>query len=106
MRSQLDCRDPRLPGSGVFDIKTRACLSIRQDIVNYMVSSIRVFAHGRPAEHMISVKLKATCIPLKESEYGTRLSSYQILRHGTGYDVEVHDASEDRVDGRRIGGLS
>ncbi|KAJ7254384.1 mitochondrial protein Pet127-domain-containing protein [Mycena haematopus] len=26
MRSQLDCVDRRLPGTGVFDIKTRACL--------------------------------------------------------------------------------
>lgn len=37
MRSQLDCHDPRLPGSGVFDIKTRACLPIRHDRANYVV---------------------------------------------------------------------
>ncbi|KAH9480468.1 mRNA degradation protein, mitochondrial [Psilocybe cubensis] len=35
MRSQLDCVDSRLPGTGVFDIKTRACVSIRMDILNY-----------------------------------------------------------------------
>ncbi|KAF8158335.1 mitochondrial protein Pet127-domain-containing protein [Crassisporium funariophilum] len=35
MRSQLDCQDNRLPGTGVFDIKTRACVSIRMDILNY-----------------------------------------------------------------------
>ncbi|KIL67829.1 hypothetical protein M378DRAFT_177093 [Amanita muscaria Koide BX008] len=35
MRSQLDCQDTRLPGSGVFDIKTRACLPIRLDILNF-----------------------------------------------------------------------
>ncbi|KAF8964217.1 mitochondrial protein Pet127-domain-containing protein [Flammula alnicola] len=35
MRSQLDCQDKRLPGTGVFDIKTRACISIRMDILNY-----------------------------------------------------------------------
>jgi hypothetical protein len=35
MRSQLDCVDPRLPGSGVFDIKTRAALPIRMDQLNY-----------------------------------------------------------------------
>ncbi|KIM43393.1 hypothetical protein M413DRAFT_444219 [Hebeloma cylindrosporum] len=35
MRSQLDCHDPRLPGTGVFDIKTRACVSIRMDLLNY-----------------------------------------------------------------------
>lgn len=29
MRSQLDAYDPRLPGSGVFDLKTRAVLPIR-----------------------------------------------------------------------------
>lgn len=38
MRSQLDCVDPRLPGTGVFDIKTRACVSIRMDILNYEAS--------------------------------------------------------------------
>ncbi|WVQ82650.1 hypothetical protein IAT38_004782 [Cryptococcus sp. DSM 104549] len=36
MRSQLDCHDPRLPGSGVFDIKTRACMPIRHDRANYI----------------------------------------------------------------------
>ncbi|PPR00204.1 hypothetical protein CVT24_004907 [Panaeolus cyanescens] len=35
MRSQLDCQDKRLPGTGVFDIKTRACVSVRMDILNY-----------------------------------------------------------------------
>jgi len=35
MRSQLDCHDPRLPGTGVFDLKTRAVLPIRMDVMNY-----------------------------------------------------------------------
>jgi len=35
MRSQLDCHDPRLPGAGVFDLKTRAVLPVRMDIMNY-----------------------------------------------------------------------
>ncbi|KAF9527551.1 mitochondrial protein Pet127-domain-containing protein [Crepidotus variabilis] len=39
MRSQLDCQDPRLPGTGVFDIKTRACVSVRMDILNYEENS-------------------------------------------------------------------
>ncbi|KAJ3568121.1 hypothetical protein NP233_g5918 [Leucocoprinus birnbaumii] len=39
MRSQLDCHDPRLPGSGVFDIKTRACIPIRIDIFNFEENS-------------------------------------------------------------------
>ncbi|KAK0244416.1 mitochondrial protein Pet127-domain-containing protein [Armillaria nabsnona] len=39
MRSQLDCQDPRLPGTGVFDIKTRACLPIRMDILNFKENS-------------------------------------------------------------------
>jgi hypothetical protein len=38
MRSQLDCHDSRLPGTGVFDIKTRACLPIRLDLLNFEVS--------------------------------------------------------------------
>ncbi|GLB38468.1 putative mitochondrial protein Pet127 [Lyophyllum shimeji] len=39
MRSQLDCHDPRLPGTGVFDIKTRACLPIRMDLLNFEENS-------------------------------------------------------------------
>ena len=31
MRSQLDAYDPRVPGSGMFDLKTRAVVSIRMD---------------------------------------------------------------------------
>ncbi|CZR59124.1 related to PET127 [Phialocephala subalpina] len=31
MRSQLDAYDPRLPGTGMFDLKTRAVVSIRMD---------------------------------------------------------------------------
>ncbi|KIY46534.1 Pet127-domain-containing protein [Fistulina hepatica ATCC 64428] len=39
MRSQLDGVDPRLPGTGVFDIKTRACQAIRMDILNFEENS-------------------------------------------------------------------
>ncbi|KAI6012982.1 mitochondrial protein Pet127-domain-containing protein [Pisolithus marmoratus] len=39
MRSQLDCVDSRLPGTGVFDIKTRAAVPIRLDILNYEENS-------------------------------------------------------------------
>lgn len=35
MRSQLDAHDPRLPGTGVFDLKTRAVVSIRMDAKNH-----------------------------------------------------------------------
>lgn len=31
MRSQLDCFDPRLPGNGTFDLKTRAACAVRYD---------------------------------------------------------------------------
>lgn len=31
MRSQLDAYDPRLPGTGMYDLKTRAVVSIRKD---------------------------------------------------------------------------
>lgn len=37
MRSQLDCIDNRLPGTGVFDLKTRAAVPIRLDMLNYEV---------------------------------------------------------------------
>ncbi|KAF2115071.1 mitochondrial protein Pet127-domain-containing protein [Lophiotrema nucula] len=35
MRSQLDAHDPRLPGTGVFDLKTRAVVSIRMNAQDY-----------------------------------------------------------------------
>ncbi|PHM10937.1 Pet127 family protein [Nostoc sp. 'Peltigera malacea cyanobiont' DB3992] len=35
MRSQLDAYDPRLPGSGMFDLKTRAVVSIRMSSRNH-----------------------------------------------------------------------
>ncbi|CAN9413890.1 unnamed protein product [Alternaria alternata] len=35
MRSQLDAVDPRLPGTGVFDLKTRAVVSIRMNHKHY-----------------------------------------------------------------------
>ncbi|CAE6523967.1 unnamed protein product [Rhizoctonia solani] len=39
LRSQLDCADSRLPGTGVFDLKTRAAISVRRDIWNIEVGS-------------------------------------------------------------------
>ncbi|KAI9661702.1 MAG: hypothetical protein M1821_008940 [Bathelium mastoideum] len=35
MRSQLDAHDSRLPGSGMFDIKTRAVISVRMSAAEY-----------------------------------------------------------------------
>lgn len=37
MRSQLDCQDDRLPGTGIFDIKTRATAPIRYNLSEYEV---------------------------------------------------------------------
>ena len=34
MRSQLDAYDPRLPGTGMFDLKTRAVFPVRMNVVN------------------------------------------------------------------------
>ena len=34
MRSQLDAHDPRLPGTGMFDLKTRAVVTVRMDTKN------------------------------------------------------------------------
>lgn len=39
MRSQLDCVDSRLPGTGVFDVKTRAAVPIRLDLLNFEENS-------------------------------------------------------------------
>lgn len=47
MRSQLDAHDDRLPGTGMFDLKTRAVVAIRMDIKNwehgmgYQIRSLR-----------------------------------------------------------------
>lgn len=35
MRSQLDAYDKRIPGTGMFDLKTRAVVSIRMDAANF-----------------------------------------------------------------------
>ena len=39
MRSQLDAYDPRLPGTGTFDLKTRAVLSVRMRSADYQKMS-------------------------------------------------------------------
>ncbi|KAF8457140.1 mitochondrial protein Pet127-domain-containing protein [Terfezia claveryi] len=39
MRSQLDAYDPRLPGTGMFDLKTRAVVAIRMDVDNFHIGS-------------------------------------------------------------------
>ncbi|CAE6520047.1 unnamed protein product [Rhizoctonia solani] len=39
LRSQLDCADSRLPGTGVFDLKTRAAISVRRDVWNIEIGS-------------------------------------------------------------------
>lgn len=50
MRSQLDCRDPRLPGTGTFDLKTRAVCAIRHDIDEFQMNPVTgyqiVASHG------------------------------------------------------------
>lgn len=35
MRSQLDAHDPRLPGTGMFDLKTRAVVTVRMDATDF-----------------------------------------------------------------------
>lgn len=39
MRSQLDAHDPRLPGTGMFDLKTRAVVAVRVDVSNFPVGA-------------------------------------------------------------------
>ncbi|KAF8508193.1 mitochondrial protein Pet127-domain-containing protein, partial [Hysterangium stoloniferum] len=57
MRSQLDCQDSRLPGSGVFDLKTRAVLPVRMDRLNieessgYLIRSITGFLESFEREY-------------------------------------------------------
>jgi Mitochondrial protein Pet127 len=57
LRSQLDCFNSRLPGTGVFDIKTRAVMSIRHDVLNfeensgYQIRSVRGFVESFEREY-------------------------------------------------------
>lgn len=85
MRSQLDCQDERLPGSGVFDIKTRACLPIRHDRANHAVCL--------PMSAFTVVALPGWLTPCQENsvyaiikDKGSRLSFekeyYDIVRAG------------------------
>lgn len=39
MRSQLDAQDKRLPGTGVFDLKTRAVVTVRMDVQGHAKGS-------------------------------------------------------------------
>lgn len=76
MRSQLDSYDGRLPGTGVFDIKTRAALPLRIDTLNFQVC-VKPFH--------FSIPNKLVC---KEN------SGYQIRSlHGTleSFDREYYD---------------
>lgn len=52
MRSQLDCQDSRLPGTGIFDIKTRAVLPIRIDQLNFQVWLLPHFKVIRVTDHL------------------------------------------------------
>ncbi|KAK0383575.1 hypothetical protein NLU13_9486 [Sarocladium strictum] len=62
VRSQLDAYDPRLPGSGVFDIKTRAVVSIRMDVLGYEkglgyeISKLRGPWHSFEREYMDMIR--------------------------------------------------
>jgi hypothetical protein len=50
MRSQLDCYDSRLPGTGSFDLKTRAVAAVRHDLAyaeKNLTSYSIVKTHGR-----------------------------------------------------------
>lgn len=48
MRSQLDCFDPRLPGSGTFDVKTRAACAVRYDRADPDRGTYQIWKqHGR-----------------------------------------------------------
>ncbi|CCH40909.1 putative mitochondrial translation system component [Wickerhamomyces ciferrii] len=40
LRSQLDCKDDRLPGNGTFDLKTRAVCAVRHDMIKNEYDSI------------------------------------------------------------------
>lgn len=90
MRSQLDCHDPRLPGTGTFDIKTRACVTVRHDRANYLVRQsvlpllfwLQKARRGqktdpaglsRQAVHMIYSRRKVTVTHMNESESVVRL---------------------------------
>ncbi|OCH91240.1 Pet127-domain-containing protein [Obba rivulosa] len=50
MRSQLDCQDDRLPGTGIFDIKTRATAPIRHHLSEHEVHTEYQIEHTHGPE--------------------------------------------------------
>jgi hypothetical protein len=80
MRSQLDCYDHRLPGTGVFDLKTRACIAIRRDRLNWeaIQSSSVVFDCSSMAfRKMLVTKLSSSMENLRVSNENTMISFVQ-----------------------------
>lgn len=65
MRAQLDCYSNLLPGSGIFDIKTRAAVPVRYDLEKYRASSFS----GSAAQCFLSPAFRAHRITLKTTGY-------------------------------------
>lgn len=111
MRSQLDCQDDRLPGSGVFDIKTRACLPIRHDRANYLVSNTLLFevvkADEKENNQYSILKDKGARLSFEKEYYdivraGMLKWSYVLLYGFTRIKADEQYASEDRWNGRNF----
>lgn len=102
MRSQLDCHDPRLPGTGVFDIKTRACHPLRHDRANVEQASghdvYRERGMGNTFERELYDLVRSAMLKF-------RYVDVVWLECGTCSGADVQHASEDWRYGRYLFGL-
>ena len=104
MRSQLDCHDPRLPGTGVFDIKTRACHPLRHERANVEQASgqdvYRERGMGTRFERELYDLVRSAMLKF-------RLVVWALLwnKPAAGLELTNQHASQDRRHGRHLFGV-
>ena len=93
MRSQLDCVHDSLPGTGVFDLKTRAISPIRHDVYNYLkyVGQSLTSLTGRydsfEAEYYGMVRAA-----FLESSFQARIDSVSMVPSSSARNLTMFDA--------------
>jgi hypothetical protein len=87
MRSQLDGHDARLPGGGIFDVKTRATASVRFDIENHEVRRTRASVD----HHVRSLTHGLARIDLTSSQEGRHYQMSDLTGVGPSFERERYD---------------
>ncbi|KDQ20869.1 hypothetical protein BOTBODRAFT_321101 [Botryobasidium botryosum FD-172 SS1] len=112
LRSQLDCIDPRIGGTGVFDIKTRAAVSIRKDQQNHEFGSGYLIKNltGR-WESFEREYYDLICSAFLKYSFQARIGSMEgifLAYHNTkqifGFQFVSLDEMDARLFGGRVGG--